>query len=257
MADILVIPGEEITPSTTSSLSDIRDMFVELSGRTDLIQAGIVADADFFINQGCRELDRRLFGGKTEARYTIDLAAAQILVPIPDCRAIKEVWLYTSTDKVQLTKADDLLEMKKYYSEPKTGITASEPFVYFPVNARPYPSTITIGDYNQQWVFEDIITSAHEGYNAILISPPPDSSDYTIQILGTFYSDALTGDNDYNYWTVTHPLLLVQAALYKLEQMYRNTEGAKDWDSAIDKTMIQLNSDWIEEEIAEIDCMEG
>ena len=97
MSDILVIPGEEITASTTSTLSDIVDMFVELSGRNDLIAAGVVANATFFINQGCRELDRRLFGGKAEARYTCDLAASQILVPIPDCRAIKEVWLYRST----------------------------------------------------------------------------------------------------------------------------------------------------------------
>jgi len=257
MSDILVIPGEEITASTTSTLSDIVDMFVELSGRNDLIAAGVVADATFFINQGCRELDRRLFGGKAEARYTCDLAASQILVPIPDCRAIKEVWLYTETDKVKLVKADDLDEMKEYYSEPKANKTPSEPYVYFPVNARPYPTTLTVEDYNQQWAFEDIITSLHEGYNAVLISPPPDVATYTLQVVGLFYSDALTEDDDFNYWTVSHPLLLVQAALYKLEQMYRNTEGAKDWNNAIDSTMIQLNSDWIEEEIAEIDQMEG
>ena len=51
MSDILVIPGEEITASATSTLSDIIDMFVELSGRNDLTAAGVVADATFFINQ--------------------------------------------------------------------------------------------------------------------------------------------------------------------------------------------------------------
>lgn len=258
MADILVIPDDVVTTSETSmTLSEVRDMFVELSGRNDLVQAGVVASADFFINQGCRELDRRLYGGKSIARYSVNLSAAQILVPVPNCRAIQKVWLYTSEDKIQLTRADDILEMKNYYNQPKANITPAEPFVYFPVSARPSPGAVEATSYNQSWAFEDIIEEAHEGFNSLLISPPPDSADYTLQVEGLFYSDELEDDTDYNWWTVNHPLLVVQAALFKLEEMYRNTEGAKDFDAAITKTMVQLNSDWIEEEIEDFDQMEG
>jgi hypothetical protein len=258
MADILVIPSDVVTTSETSmTLSEVVDMFVEASGRNDLDTESVVMNAAFFINQGCRELDRRLFGGKTNARYTVDLAAAQILVPVPNCRAITDVWIYDSAEKTRLTKADDIYEMKEYYSEPKASITPDTPFVYFPVNARPSPGAVEATSYSQEWAFEDIIEEAHEGFNSLLISPPPDHANYTLQVEGVFYSDELEEDDDYNWWTVNHPLLVVQAALFKLEEMYRNTEGAKDWDNAISKTMIQLNSDWIEEEIADIDQMEG
>lgn len=258
MADILVIPDTVVTESDVSmTLSEVRDIFIETSGRNDLLAAGVVANANFYINQGCRELDRRLYGGKTEARYTRDLDKAQILVAVPNCRVIKDVWIYDSEEKTRLTKADDIYEMKEYYSQPKANITPSTPFVYFPVNASPSPGVEEATNYTQAWAFEDIIEEAHEGFNSLLISPPPDHANYTLQVEGVFYSDELEDDTDYNWWTVNHPLLVVQAALYKLEEMYRNTEGAKDWDSAISKTMIQLNSDWIEEEIADIDQMEG
>ena len=245
------------------TLSEIRELFVELSGREDLLQNDSVVSADLYINEGSKELDRRLFGGKTLASYTTDIAAGQILVFIPNCRLIKEVWLFTPTDKVQLTKADSLVEMKTYYSEPKSGLTPSEPFVYYPISGRHYPSTVptvTPGgavDLSQIWAVEDLITSSSEGYSAIIISPVPDLATYTIRVEGAFYSDALTDGDDVNYWSINHPLTLVKAALYKMEQTYRNTEGAKDYDAAITGVLTQLNSDWIEEEIADIDQMEG
>lgn len=245
------------------TLSEIRDIFIELSGRADLAQVGTVVSPDWYINEGSRELDRRLFGGKTLASYTVDLTASQILVPIPNCRTIKEVWLYTPTDKVQLTKADSLVEMKNYYCEPKSGMTPSEPYVYYPINGRHYPHTVPLVapggaiDLSQIWAVEDLITSASEGYSAVIISPMTDLATYTLRVEGLFYSDEMTADGDYNYWSVEHSHLLVQAALYKLEQTYRNTEGAKDYNAVIEAAMIQLNGDWIEEEIEEIDQMEG
>lgn len=258
MADILVIPDDIVTTSDVSmTLSEVVDMFVEASGRVDLIEADVVMNATFFINQGCRELDRRLYGGKTNARYTTDLSEKQILVPAPNCRAITDVWLYDSTSKKRLIKADNVNSMRRFYSNPSSSIIPSVPAVYFPVSARPYPGAVEATDYNQAWAFDDIIEEAHEGFNALILAPPPQNDGFTLQIDGVFYSDELKEATDYNWWTVNHPLLVVQAALFKLEEMYRNTEGANDWDNAISKTMLQLNADWIEEEIVDINQMEG
>jgi len=238
-------------------LSGIRDLFIEVSGREDLLQAGTAVGADFFINEGVKELDRRLFGGKSEGRYSVDLDAAQILVPIPDCRVIKKVWIYGADEKIELAKADSASEMKEYYDEAKANKTTETPYVYFPVNARPSPGTVDISSYNQQWAFEDIIEDGHENFNSILISPPPDLATYTLQVEGLFHSDELVNDGDYNYWTINHALTLVHAALYKLEQTYRNTEGAKDWDDAIASVLTPLNMDLVEQEIEGINQMEG
>lgn len=94
-------------------------------------------------------------------------------------------------------------------------------------------------------------------YNSIIIVPPPESSDMTIQVEGLFYSDELVNDIDQNFWSTNHPLTLVHAALMLLEETYRNTEGAKDWNNAIDGVLTPMNMDIIEEEIDSINQMEG
>lgn len=239
------------------TLEDIRNLFVELTGRADLLQAGMAAGADFYINEGSKELDRRLFGGKSEASYAVDLDQGQILVPVPNCRAIKKVYIYSADEKTELSKCDNIDEMREYYSEPKSGITQDTPFVYHPINARPYPSVISISGFNQAWAFEDILEDSHESFNSILICPPPDTATYTLKVEGLFYSDELVNSGDFNYWSINHPLTLVQAAMFKLEQTYRNTEGAKDHDAAIAEVMFSLNADLVEEEIEDFDQMDG
>jgi hypothetical protein len=78
-----------------------------------------------------------------------------------------------------------------------------------------------------------------------------------------FYSDELINDEDRTWWTETHPLLLIKAALLHVEMTYRNTEGVKDWLGADDMPgtikgdIKQLNMDIVEEEIAGINKMIG
>lgn len=239
------------------TLSEIRNLFIEISGRNDLIQAGTAVGADFFINEGCKELDRRLFGGKNEASYIVDLDAGQIVVPIPNCRVVRNVVIYNTSEKTTLEKADSLQEMRDYYDEPKASKTAETPYVFFPISARPYPNVLVASSYNQTWVLEDILEDGHENFSAILISPPPDLATYTLRVDGVFYSDELQNDGDYNFWTIKEPLAVVHAAMLKLEQTYRNMEGAKEWGAAVDSVVTPMNMDIVEEEIEGVNEMEG
>lgn len=237
-------------------LSDIRNKFVEATGRNDLVAAGIALGADFFINEGQKTLDRMLEEGKGGARYFVDLDAAQILVPLPSCRAVKKVFCGSATERWELRKYDQHF-LRSYFAEPISLLTADEPLYYSPVWARPYPNIIDPTSYNQEWLLEDIIDIGHEAFNAIIVLPPPDVATYTLEVWGLFHSDELVNDGDVSYWTEQHPLLLVKAAAYQLESTYRNTEGAKDWMGGIELDMRGINCDIIEEEIADIDCMEG
>jgi len=239
------------------TLSEVRNLFIEISGRNDLLQAGTAVGADFFINAGCRELDRRLFGGKGEGSYLVDLDAEQIVIPIPNCRVVRKVEVYNTSEKIKLEKADSLQEMKDYYDEPKASKTAGTPYVFYPISARPFPNVLVASNYNQTWVLEDIIEDGHENFSAIIISPPPDLATYTIRVDGLFYSDELQNDGDYNFWTINEPLSVVHAAMFKLEQTYRNVEGAKEWGVAIDSILTPMNMDIVEEEIEELTEMEG
>lgn len=236
------------------TLSEVRDLFIEISGRNDLVQAGTAVGADFFLNEGCKELDRRLFGGKGEAAYIVDIDAEQIVIPIPNCRIIRRVWVYTSSVKSMMEKAEDLDEMRNYYDEPSSSKAAETPYVYFPISARPYPNVLVASEFNQTWALEDLMEDGHENFNAILISPPPDTV-YTVRVEGAFHSDELVNDGEYNFWTVKEPLVVVHAAMFKLEQTYRNMEGAKEWAAAIETIITPMNMDLVEEE--DINEMEG
>lgn len=245
------------------SFKDVRDKFVEITGRADLVGVGSVVGADFYLNEAQKMLDRMLDGGKSGARYFVDLDASQILVLLPTCRVIKKVFIGSSTERVELIKVNDVHDLMNYYNVPKADIDSDQPAYYSPVWARPFPGTISISDYSQQWLLDTIIDSGHEGYNAVIIYPPPDLDSYTLEVWGLFYSDELINDEDRTWWTEAHPLLLIKAAALQLEITYRNTEGAKDWLGADDMPgtikgdIKQLNMDLVEEEIAEVNQMEG
>ena len=238
------------------SLLVVRNMFVEMTGRNDLVVSGISLGADRFINEGQRTLDRMLEAGKAGARYFVDVDLNQILVPLPNCRAVKKVFIGSGTERTELTKVG-MTQLREDYADKTSLLTSDLPTYYCPIWARPYPNIVTATDFNQDWLLNDIIESGHESFNAILIMPPSDSDNYTLEVWGLFYSDELINDEDTSYWTEEHPLLLAKAAAYQLETTYRNTEGARDMMAAVEVDILGIQKDVVEEEIAEIDQMEG
>ena len=236
-------------------LSAVRLMLVEATGRQDLLDAGMAIGADTLINEGQKLLDRKLDGSKSGARYAVDLSSGDILVPIPKCRAVKKVYLYSATERTELTK-EDLNLLKEEYAEPTSLLTVGTPTYYSVGMSRPYPERIDPALFHQAWTFDDIITSGHYLFNSILIMPPSDG-DYTLEVWGLFYSDFLINDADESYWTEEHPLLLVQAAMYRLECIYRNTEGQKDLMAGIELDMIDITKDIIEEDAVNRSVMRG
>jgi hypothetical protein len=148
-------------------------------------------------------------------------------------------------------------QLREDYADETSLLTSGLPIYYCPIWARPYPNIVTATDFNQAWLLNDIIEAGHESFNSILIMPPSDSANYTLEVWGLFYSDELVNDGDVSYWTEEHPLLLAKAAAYQLETSYRNSEGSKDMMNALEVDMLGIVKDYIEEEVAEISQMEG
>jgi len=67
----------------------------------------------------------------------------------------------------------------------------------------------------------------------------------------------LDNDADECYWSTEHPDVLIHAALQRLEVSYRNTKGATDWLTTIMADLINLDKEWVEEAVADLDKMEG
>lgn len=66
----------------------------------------------------------------------------------------------------------------------------------------------------------------------------------------------LSNDTDECYWSTEHPDILIHAALCRLEISYRNTTGANDWLRAINNDLTNLDMEWVEELVEDLDVME-
>jgi hypothetical protein len=66
----------------------------------------------------------------------------------------------------------------------------------------------------------------------------------------------LLEDEDECMWSSEQPDILIHASLHRLEVSYRNTSGANDWLVSIKRDLADLDMEWVEEEIADLDVME-
>lgn len=229
-------------------LLEIRQQFVKLSGRYDLATTTLEdhdtdAGADFFINAGMRFLDRRFYTLKTVGRRFDEVAADSWYLTFQNCRSITEVWINDDEARWQLTKYDyDVI--RRNYPGLVSAAETGPPGFYTPVWIRSPDAT----DIDAQGSFFNYVKADDDGtYNGILFVPPTDAS-YVIETIGHFYFEALSDNDDENYWTVSVPDTLLKAALYQLEVFYRNTEGAKDWLGALTIEGTDLEKDVVEQE---------
>jgi hypothetical protein len=146
--------------------------------------------------------------------------------------------------------------MRNFYGESWDDIDQGEPIYYTPAVIPTSPETasqITIDSFNSTAT----TTASNEyEYDGIIFAPPADEA-YEIEIDGIFEGTTLSSNTDSNWWTVRHPMLVVWAALHELEVSYRNKEGAKDWEEQITKRMMLLDFDTVEQDVADIDKIEG
>lgn len=237
------------------SLVEVREQLVKISGRYDLVvDTTDWADngADFYINAGQLWLDRRETIKKSYSRVFEEITEGEWYVLFQLCRAIKEVWISNSDgEKWKLTKIGfDVL--RAAYAEDPADIDNGDPLYYAPINIRRTPETggaVTI-DYFGATEYTEAVD--HFEYNGLVFLPPADGT-YRIEVNGLFYQPKLTADDDENYWSEVHPLVLVMAACRALEVVNRNTAGVKDWENSVDSELFGLGLDLVEEEAAETD----
>lgn len=239
-------------------LLEIRQQFCRLSGRYDLATKTVVDfdtdnGADFYINAGQRFLDRAGFAPKAIGRRFEEVAAGAWYFTLQYCRAITEVWVNNSEKRTRLEKID-FTRLKEYYSDLISETDQGAPLYYAPALLRSTLST----DVNNLGSFLFNYTSDDDDgtFNGIVFAPPPDEA-YVIEIVGNFYSDELSANTDKSYWSAQNPETLIKAGLYQLEVFYRNTAGANDWLAAIRLDIDSLEKDAVEEEVAELEELEG
>ena len=240
------------------NLLQIRQQFRILSGRFDLVtDAGVDADANFFINAGQRHLDRISKHQKSYAIHFKFLEIDEYSIQIPWCRAIKEVWVGSLTARWQVERMNLQDLLAGYFTTLPSGITSGDALYYSPAVTRAAPETYnTPADELESFSgYVDVMSADHFAYNSVLIAPPTDER-LSVQIRGLFYSDQLVADTDKSYWSEVHPDVLIMAAMRAIEVINRNTQGVNDWNNAISEETSRIEMDLVEEEIAEVTQIE-
>lgn len=239
------------------NLIQVRTKFRSLSGRFDLVNEDFTDNgADFFINEGRKYLDRLDETQKSWASCFRFLEVGKFSVSFPYCRAIKEVWAATTESRWQLEKKSLQDLTTGYLSGMPSSRSTGSPLYYAPCIVRYIPEDAEAGDIEAFAGFTDVEAGSYHEYNSVLVSVPA-SQRIMLDIRGLFYSMELNEDEDKNYWSEVHPLLLYMAAMRQVEVVNRNSQGVKDWTSSIKDEMGQLGMDLVEELIAEVNQMEG
>jgi len=235
------------------NLLEIKKHFRTLSGRYDLVDDDVSGTVDFLINEACRYLDRLTEHQKTWGSHFVQLGVDAFSVSIPYCRAIKEVWVSSTTERWQLEK-QKLQEMIATYlsSQPDSGT----PLYYSPVITRKIPEDADLSAFSTYLQYLDTSVNLDHNHNAILITPPSDTI-LVVEVRGFFYSKELVTSDDTNYWATVHPLTLLKAALRELEVFNQNQSKVKGWDDALGIELENINKDLVSEIIAEVDQIEG
>lgn len=215
-------------------LLGVRQKFIELSGREDLASTttggqthDTDAGADFFIMGGSRWLDLITERGQQEAEFSVELAVGSWFVNISHARTIREVWFVDSGgDRVQLEWQSEREMWGSYPAEG--GTTNGTPAYWTKRIARSVP--IQVGSGLSP---EDM---------QVVIMPPCDEA-ITLAVYGVFHSFPLVENDDENYWSAVYPELLIFSALRQMEASYRNTQGVKDWEGAMDEALKGIDND--------------
>lgn len=243
------------------NLLEVRTRLVDVSGRHDLVvdtTAYVDNGANFYINAGQRILDRLETVPQSKARVFRMTAAGDYGIVFPNCRSILEIWVADIDGRQKMRKYSMEDFRLDYFNEPVGLITQNVPQVYTPAWLRTIPDRIVIADLEAILGYADVPVGATERmtYNGIIFMPPADGA-YQIEVVGYFYSPAFTDDAHTSFWSEIHPELLLWAAQAVMEVDHRNTQGFKDWMNAINTFITTVGFDVVEEELTDVDQMEG
>lgn len=245
----------------------IRKKFVEMSGRYDLVKTDWNDDgADFFLNLGQRFLDRFTRHRKSVAKFVTDIDGDTWVIPVENCRAVDEVYVRGTDGAIVKLDKYPYSDFRQYLRKMVTDADPGTPAYYAVVNLRGYPDeSEDFGDYEDTEDIQQTWDGVNPHYSriGIIVYPKPDES-LELSVYGLFYSPELSAvyasgawTQTASYWTTEHPDALLYAALYKMETFYRNTEGSKDWLGVLQLEVATYDYDLVEEEMADLDCMEG
>jgi hypothetical protein len=238
-------------------LVGIRKQFRDISGRYDLVNTDLSDNgANFFINEGSKWLDRKVETSKSWGSYPILKVAGSWYIQVPYARAFKEVWMTTTEGRVQLKKKRLQDLFTDYFTDLPASWVNGTPEFWSPALTRLIPEIKTPAEIASLDDYIGVITPISHEYNTVMLNVPVDQSTM-FEIVGLFYSRFFTADTDENFWSQVHPLMLIQASILQVHTVSGNRVMMKNFVENLTDQLRDLGMDLVEQDIAEVDQMDG
>ena len=240
------------------TLQEIRERFIEMSGRTDLgfantqgysssfsiysdVQSQVSeqkAGADYYINRAQTFLDNAFEQEEHKACITIALERGENMFVFPN--EMKYVTQVLWEETLLKMHSFDLRFLRVPSGKPNIWCFAPMRDLFNKKETQERMASKGI------WFNKDHLVRA-DRCQTIMILPIPDVAGQ-LSVMGFSYTKELKQETDTSVWTVKYPEILLTAALMLLEKAYRNTEGYKDYKTAVTDMILSAQSAQIMQE---------
>lgn len=221
------------------NLLELRKKFVEISGRYDIVlDTDNWSDngANAYLNAAARYLNRRINIPTNFAKTGILLSAGCDSIVYSACRAVQQVSIFSDSEYFLRYDANLI----------QNGSGLPSAFKYCTFQHLPKISEIDISAYPLEQL--NVLLEPCNYVNGIQLDKKADRP-YLLTIYGIYHNTDLKEDTDVNYWSIEYPNLLLKVAMYELEVIYRNREGANTWMDAVEIDLAALDNDLVEHEM--------
>lgn len=225
--------------------------FTEWSGRIDLSEDSILE----YLNSGQSFLDDSIDFANSPGSYVIDCAIGTSFVQL-DCtiKTITDIELIEASGSFIKPTLVSLTDLKNLSTELPAFKDNGTPTFCALADAR----KVSIQDINASLTNKiGLIETSNSARNSAILFDCPFDKPYTLKITGKFYSPEISFNSEPSWWAVNHPFTLIHSGLFKLEINYRNSEGAKDWLSAINLVLDGVDKNEAEKISNRVSQMEG
>ncbi len=227
------------------------EYFIEWSGRIDLNEDNVLD----YLNEGQRFLDDQTDFAFSPGSYVQDLTIGTsfVILDYPS-KTLETVKLYDLSGSFTTLTLLSLKELQSLSTQLPAFKANGAPTFCALADSR----KVSLQDVNASLTNKiGLIETSSSARNTGIVFDCPIASAQTLHLKGKFYSPEICMDNETSWWAINHPFTLIHSALFKLEINYRNSEGAKDWLSAIQLTLSNIDKNEAEVISNRVSNMEG
>ena len=224
------------------TLGTLRTLAAANISRPDMADGAEGYPIDWYIRAACDYLDNNYDVFHMNTWCMKQVAAGTKLIPVEDLLSIDRVYGQNSADgrwAIEPKVDSALLIPTAEVSLDVSGCAQSMYYTETRSRLHPGQEDLTTADYGNEFDYgvDDLLLSDQEGFGhefTTILLYPTTTEAFTLQVLGKFRSKKLVEAADFNFWTEVHSDILIAATCLTIELlMYRNTEGARDWENYI------------------------